>query len=232
MSIALQYAQLSRPSPVDAASGLKAQTIQDFEIDGDLRSGNASTNPGSVPAARQRFQREARAVAALSHANILAIYDVGEHERIPYIAVELRDGRTLRQQLEPSPLPLTRALHYATQIGRGLAAAHDRGIVHRDLKPENVMITGDGRVKIVDFGLAKLSEPATAPDAGDIALASTVHGLVLGTHHSTIPVLDKHEHLTASRACYGRHQTPASFRPFGARSRSCHVPFSTSVPRS
>ncbi len=110
------------------------------------------------PAMRERFDREARAVAALSHPNILAIYDVGDCDGIPYVAVELLEGDTLRPHLGTSPLPLSTALDYAVQIGRGLAAAHDRGIVHRDLKPENIFVTRDGQVKILDFGLA--TEPA------------------------------------------------------------------------
>ena len=131
------------------------------------------------PAMRERFAREARAVAAVSHPNILAIYDVGEHDRMPYVAVELLEGDTLRPHLGTSPLPLSTALDYAVQIGRGLAAAHDRGIVHRDLKPENIFVTRDGQVKLLDFGLA--TEPAG--EVGDEATraARTEAGLVLGT---------------------------------------------------
>ncbi len=131
------------------------------------------------PAMRERFAREARAVAALSHPNILAIYDVGEYDGIPYVAVELLEGDTLRPHLGTSPLPLSTALDYAVQIGRGLAAAHERGIVHRDLKPENIFVTRDGQVKLLDFGLA--TEPAG--EIGDEATraARTEAGLVLGT---------------------------------------------------
>jgi serine/threonine protein kinase/tetratricopeptide (TPR) repeat protein len=131
------------------------------------------------PAMRERFDREARAVAALSHPNILAIYDVGNHEGIPYVAVELLDGDTLRAHLGPSPLPLSTALDYALQIGRGLAAAHDRGIVHRDLKPENIFVTHDRQVKLLDFGLA--TEPAEHRGDETTRLARTEAGLVLGT---------------------------------------------------
>jgi TolB-like protein/Tfp pilus assembly protein PilF len=133
----------------------------------------------SDPAMRERFDREARAIAALSHPNILAIHDVGDHDGIPYVAVELLDGDTLRSHLGTSPLPLSTALDYATQICRGLAAAHDRGIVHRDLKPENIFVTRDGQVKLLDFGLA--TEPAA--ESGDEAtrLARTEAGMVLGT---------------------------------------------------
>src|SRR4051812_29705209 len=130
------------------------------------------------PAMRERFDREARAVAALSHPNILAIYDVGDHEGIPYIAVELLDGDTLRAHIEGSPLPLSTVLDYALQIGRGLAAAHDRGIVHRDLKPENVFVTRDRQVKLLDFGLA--TEPAEGAGDETTRLERTA-GLVMGT---------------------------------------------------
>jgi serine/threonine-protein kinase len=130
------------------------------------------------PQSRERFDREARAVAALSHPNILAIYDVGNHDGVPYIAVELLDGETLRSLLGASPLPLSTVLEYAVQIGRGLAAAHDRGIVHRDLKPENIFVTGEGLIKLLDFGLA--SEPAAASSESATRL-QTERGMLLGT---------------------------------------------------
>ena len=144
------------------------------------------------PAIRERFAREARAVAALSHPNILAIYDVGEYDRIPYVAVELLEGDTLRPHLGTSPLPLSTALDYAVQIGRGLAAAHDRGIVHRDLKPENIFVTRDGQVKLLDFGLA--TEPAG--ETGDEATraARTEAGMVLGTAGYMSPEQARGEH--------------------------------------
>ena len=144
------------------------------------------------PAMRERFDREARAVAALSHPNILAIYDVGDYDGIPYVAVELLEGDTLRPHLGTSPLPLSTALDYAVQIGRGLAAAHDRGIVHRDLKPENIFVTRDGQVKLLDFGLA--TEPSG--ELGDEAtrLARTEAGLVLGTAGYMSPEQVRGEH--------------------------------------
>lgn len=128
--------------------------------------------------ARERFDREARAVAALSHPNILAIYDVGTHEGIPFLAIELLDGETLRSHIESSPLPLSTVLDYAVQIGRGLAAAHEYGIVHRDLKPDNVFVTRDGQVKLLDFGLA--TETARESD-DDSTRFETEQGTLLGT---------------------------------------------------
>ena len=131
------------------------------------------------PHFRARFDREARAVAALSHPNILAIHDVGSHEDIPYIAVELLEGETLRSHIGASPLPLATVLDYASQIGGGLAAAHDRSIVHRDLKPENIFVTRDGRIKLLDFGIA--TEPDAESASGTTRLGQTDSGVVLGT---------------------------------------------------
>jgi len=110
----------------------------------------------SDPTRLRRFEQEARAAAALNHPNILAVYDVGVQDGAPYIVSELLTGETLRTRLASGPLPFRKAVDYAQQIARGLAAAHDKGILHRDLKPENIFITKDGQVKILDFGLAKL----------------------------------------------------------------------------
>jgi eukaryotic-like serine/threonine-protein kinase len=113
----------------------------------------------------KRFQQEARAAAALNHPNILAVYDLGTENDSPYIVGELLEGATLRAMLLAGPVPVRKAIDYTMQVARGLAAAHDKGIVHRDLKPENVFITRDGRVKILDFGLAKLFGEAAGDDA-------------------------------------------------------------------
>ena len=128
---------------------------------------------------RARFEREARAVAALSHPNILAIHDVGAHEGTTYAVTELLEGETLRRRLEAGALPPRKAVEIGVQIANGLAAAHDKGIVHRDLKPENVFITRDGRVKILDFGLATELGKAL-PDSPTIA-GGTEPGMILGT---------------------------------------------------
>jgi serine/threonine protein kinase len=114
----------------------------------------------------RRFEQEARAAGALNHPNILVVYEFGLHAGAPFIVAELLDGRTLREVLEDGPLPVRKAVQYAIEVTRGLAAAHDKGSVHRDLKPENVFVTTDDRVKILDFGLAKLRQPAGA-DARD-----------------------------------------------------------------
>jgi Tol biopolymer transport system component len=130
----------------------------------------------------QRFVQEARAAAALNHPNILSIFDIGEERGAPYIVSELLEGQTLRERIRSGPLSSRKAIDYALQVARGLAAAHDRGIVHRDLKPENLFLTNDDRVKILDFGLAKL----TRPEAGAGAEAPTVQvntepGQIMGT---------------------------------------------------
>jgi serine/threonine protein kinase len=104
-----------------------------------------------------RFEREARSVAALSHPNILAVYDIGTHDGTPYMVTELLEGETLRERLQGGVVSARKAVEIAIQVAQGLAAAYDKGIIHRDLKPENIFLTKDGRVKILDFGLAKTS---------------------------------------------------------------------------
>ena len=117
----------------------------------------------------RRFEQEARAIGALSHPNILGVYDIGSHMGAPYVVSELLDGDTLRQRIGTSPLPQRKVIDYAAQIAKGLAAAHEKGIVHRDLKPDNVFVTRDGRIKILDFGLAKLTQTG-APIEAETAL--------------------------------------------------------------
>src|SRR5262245_43263199 len=133
----------------------------------------------------RRFEREARAAATLNHPNILAVHDIGQHDGSPYIVSELLDGETLRARLASGAMAVRKAVEHGVQIARGLAAAHDKGIVHRDLKPENIFITQDGHVKILDFGLAKLTEPESVV-AGASALPTvtadeTEKGTILGT---------------------------------------------------
>jgi len=130
-----------------------------------------------------RFEQEARAAAALSHPNIVAVFDVGVEDCGPYVVTELLEGDTLRAALSRGALPHRSALDLAGQIADGLAAAHQRGIVHRDLKPENIFLTTDGQAKILDFGLAKLSEVMEAHDGGrhTVTALATMPGTVLGT---------------------------------------------------
>ena len=131
----------------------------------------------------RRFEQEAQATSALNHPNILTVYDIGEHEGSPFIVAELLEGEELRERLNHGAIPLRKLTEYAQQIVSGLSAAHERGIVHRDLKPENIFITNDDRVKILDFGLAKLREPEGGPTSSEDATrkALTNPGVVMGT---------------------------------------------------
>jgi len=143
------------------------------------------------PARMQRFEQEARTVAALNHPNILAVYDVGVQEGTPYLVTELLEGETLRERLDRGPVPVRKAVEIGLQIAHGLCAAHERGVVHRDLKPENVFLTRDGHAKLLDFGLAKanVATPAGSQPSGgmsDFTLQTvqtmqTEPGVVMGT---------------------------------------------------
>src|SRR3984893_14203706 len=131
----------------------------------------------------RRFEQEARAAGILNHPNLTAVLDIGEHEGAPYVVQELLEGETLRGALAGGRLAARRAIDFAIQLAHGLAAAHEKGIVHRDLKPENVFVTKDGRVKILDFGLAKLTRPEEGSQSTNLPTASlgTEPGVVLGT---------------------------------------------------
>jgi hypothetical protein len=138
---------------------------------------SSSDNPDHL----RRFEQEARAAAALNHPNIVAIYDVGFEGTNPYIVEELLQGKNLRQRLVAGPIPVRQAAGYALQITQGLCAAHDRHIVHRDLKPENLFLTNDDRIKILDFGVAKLQPTADENRGLESLTTVTKHGTVIGT---------------------------------------------------
>lgn len=131
----------------------------------------------------RRFEREARALAALNHPNIVALFDIGFHDGSPYLVSELLEGESLRQTLLQGLLPQRKALEYAAQIARGLAAAHEMGVVHRDLKPENIFLMRDGRIKILDFGLAKLVRAEAAAGAETMTRSDSLTrpGVIMGT---------------------------------------------------
>lgn len=169
-------------SPLGAGGMGEVYRARDFQL---ARAVAIKVLPASLsrdPDRLRRFEQEARAAAALNHPNILAVYHMGTYEGAPYLVSELLDGGTLREQLMHGPLALRKTLEYGIQTGRGLAAAHKKGIVHRDLKPENLFVTKDGRIKILDFGLAKLTEVrARAAEAGTSTVTSTEPGVVMGT---------------------------------------------------
>jgi eukaryotic-like serine/threonine-protein kinase len=131
----------------------------------------------------RRFVREAKSASALNHPNIITIYEIGETDHTHFIATEYIEGETLRERLKGSPLKLKSALEIAAQVASALDVAHRTGIVHRDIKPENVMIRPDGLVKVLDFGIAKLTEKRneTDPEAATAIKAKTSAGMIIGT---------------------------------------------------
>lgn len=177
------------------------------------------------PDRMRRFEAEARAAGQLSHPNVLAIYDVGAHEGSPFIVSELLDGETLRERLARGPMPMRKVIDVATQVARGLAAAHDARIVHRDLKPENLFITRDERVKILDFGLAKLNEPEVTADGATLAptmIMRTEPGTVMGTPAYMSPEQVRAEPLDHRSDIFSfgaiLHEMASSAAPFRAAS--------------
>jgi eukaryotic-like serine/threonine-protein kinase len=133
------------------------------------------------PEAMRRFEAEARAIGLLNHPNLLVVLDVGHHAGIPFMVSELLEGETLHERLQRGPLPERLVIEFAAQVARGLAAAHERGVVHRDLKPANLFISRDRRVKILDFGVAKLVAPASQGDATMTMQSHTFAGRIIGT---------------------------------------------------
>ena len=147
--------------------------------------------PDSVaadPDRLRRFEQEARATGTLNHPNLVTVHDMGTHEGTPYLVMELLEGETLREKLgdtlltSTARIPVRKAMDYAQQLATGLAAAHEKGIIHRDLKPDNVFVTKDGRLKILDFGLAKVVDGGTSDDPAAATRArNTSPGTMLGT---------------------------------------------------
>ena len=177
-------------SPLGAGGMGEVYRARDKKLDRDVAIKVLPSHLSESPELQQRFEREAKAVAALSHPNILAIHDFGTYEGTAYAVMELLKGATLRERLDAETIPQKQALEYALQVAKGLAAAHDQGIVHRDLKPENLFVTKGGHVKILDFGLAKRVETVdtvetvntavetSPPKAGD---GLTEPGAIMGT---------------------------------------------------
>jgi eukaryotic-like serine/threonine-protein kinase len=171
-------------SPLGAGGMGEVYRARDTRLGRDVAVKVLPPSFAQDPDRLRRFEQEARSAGALNHPNILAIFDFGSVDGAPYVVSELLEGESLRQRLSEGPIPPRKAVEYAVQVAQGLAAAHEKGIVHRDLKPENLFLTKDGRVKILDFGLAKLThQDAAAEGAGATVTVdvATQSGVVLGT---------------------------------------------------
>ncbi len=170
-------------APLGAGGMGEVYRARDTKLDRDVAIKVLPSRLSDDSQALARFEREAKAVAALSHPNILAIHDFGTHEGVAYAVMELLEGETLRGRLDRGAILQKQAVDYALQVARGLSAAHEKGVVHRDLKPENLFVTRDGHLKILDFGLAKRVE-AVAPGqetSGPTVSGQTTPGTVMGT---------------------------------------------------
>ena len=183
MSLAtgLRLAQYEIVAPIASGGMGEVYRARDSRLDRDVAIKVMAAHVAADPTLRQRFESEARAVAALSHPSILSIYELGVVNGLSFAVMELLDGETLRQRLSAGALPWREAVDIAAAIADGLAAAHAKGVIHRDLKPENVFLTRDGAVKILDFGLAAQRMPIGSIDRTLPALAHTEAGVVLGT---------------------------------------------------
>src|SRR5580693_794074 len=182
----MSQAPFTRLGPYEIVSRLAAGAMGEVYRARDSRLGREvaiKILPADVsadPSRRVRFEQEARAVAALNHPNILGLYDIGNEGGVSYIVTEFVAGETLAALLERGPLPVRKMLDIAVQIADGIAAAHAARVTHRDLKPLNIMVGGDGRVKILDFGLAKQTQLSADPDETQAA-GHTQPGMILGT---------------------------------------------------
>ena len=170
-------------SPLGAGGMGEVYRAKDPRLGRDVAVKVLPASFSADPDRLRRFEQEARAAGVLNHPNITAVYDIGTHDGAPYVVQELLEGETLRTALSGGRMAQRKAIDYALQIAHGLAAAHEKGIVHRDLKPENLFVTNAGRVKILDFGLAKLTMNEARPDATSLptATGATEPGVVLGT---------------------------------------------------
>jgi serine/threonine protein kinase/Tol biopolymer transport system component len=168
-------------SPLGAGGMGEVYRAHDTRLDREVAIKVLPESVTADPERLRRFEQEARAAAALNHPNILAVYQMATQDGVSYMVTELLDGETLRERLRRGPIPLRKAIDYGVQIAHGLAAAHERGIVHRDLKPENLFVTKDGRLKILDFGLAKLTQAKDSSGGEPTLTRATEPGVVMGT---------------------------------------------------
>jgi eukaryotic-like serine/threonine-protein kinase len=196
------FASGTRLGPYEVLSPLGAGGMGEVYRARDPRLGRdvaVKVLPASFSSDRdrlKRFEQEARAAGVLNHPNITAVYDIGTHEGAPYVVQELLEGETLRDELSGGRVSPRKAIDYAIQIAQGLAAAHEKGIVHRDLKPENLFITRESRVKILDFGLAKLTQIEGSGSLSQLPTA-TEPGVVMGTFGYMSPEQIKAESVDA-----------------------------------
>jgi len=166
-------------SPLGAGSMGEVYRARDIRLDREVAIKVLPELVTLDPERLLRFEQEAKAAAALNHPNILAVHQMGNYQGMPYLVSELLEGKTLTEHIRRGPLPLRKAVGYGVQIARGLAAAHEKGIIHRDLKPDNLFVTKDDRVKILDFGLAKVIQPKQG--APNLSATITLPGVALGT---------------------------------------------------
>ena len=169
-------------APIGAGGMGEVYRARDSRIERDVAIKVLPPGYAANPDRLGRFAQEAKTTGALNHPNVLVIFDIGTHEGSPYLVTELLEGETLRMRLERGAVPMRKAIDWAVQIAEGVAAAHEKGIIHRDLKPENLFLTRDERVKVLDFGLAKLiADDVPAGDDVDTRMRQTDPGTVLGT---------------------------------------------------
>ncbi len=179
LAVGTRLSQYEILAPLGAGSMGEVYRARDSRLERDVAIKVLPELVSSEPERLQRFETEAKAAAALNHPNILAVYQMGTYAGVPYLVSELLEGKTLAESLRRGPLPLRKAIDYGVQIAHGLAAAHAKGIIHRDLKPDNLFVTKDGRIKILDFGLAKISPPRDSVMSQ--APTVTMHGVAMGT---------------------------------------------------
>jgi len=167
-------------APIGAGGMGEVYRAKDPRLGRDVAIKILPASLSNDPDRLKRFEQEARAAGVLNHPNVTIVYDIGQHDGAPYVAQELLEGETLRAELSGGRFSPRKAIDYGIQIAQGLAAAHEKGIVHRDLKPENLFVTNDGRVKILDFGLAKLTQAESSGQTTNLPTA-TEPGVVMGT---------------------------------------------------
>jgi hypothetical protein len=168
-------------APIGAGAMGEVFRARDTRLERDVAIKLVAAGLAGDPELVRRFEQEARAAGALNHPNVLVVFDVGTHAGRPFLICELLDGETLGKRLTRGPLTARKAIDYAAQIARGLAAAHAKGIIHRDLKPDNLFVTRDGQIKILDFGLAKLAEQPFAGPQDRTHVLPTTAAMVIGT---------------------------------------------------